>query len=220
MIIGLLHRFTENIGLKSMSNMHIFTNECNHLYCNKKIIFKSRSLRMSGPGRAFDKFGEGRAFDNCPGRAGRPGSLGVAGRKSLISPGVAGPGARVGDYPGPCQPCAAAPACASASQGQARQVPGTECKLLVGGNPASASYVPHLNRMGPPGRLGRCSFLRLEHDRSFELGIGRWLNLSSESVVRVSAMDAGAASAASLRPAARPPQAQHTRQVPCEELQD
>ena len=39
-----------------------------------------------------------------PGWAGRPGSLGVAGRGSLISPGVAGRGARVGDPPRPCQP--------------------------------------------------------------------------------------------------------------------
>ena len=38
---------------------------------------------MSGPGRSFDK---------CPGRAGRPGWLGVAGRGSLISPGVEGRG--------------------------------------------------------------------------------------------------------------------------------
>ena len=40
-MIGFLHRFTENIGLKSMSNIYIY---------------------MSWPGRAFDK---------CPGRAGR-----------------------------------------------------------------------------------------------------------------------------------------------------
>ena len=40
---------------------------------------------MSGPGRV------------CPDRAGRPGSLGIAGRGSLISPGVVGRGARVGD---------------------------------------------------------------------------------------------------------------------------
>ena len=52
-------------------------------------------LEMSGLGRAFDK---------CSGRAGRPGSLGVAGRGSLISPVVAGHGARVGDLPRPCQP--------------------------------------------------------------------------------------------------------------------
>ena len=37
-IIGFLHRFTENIGLKSMSNMHIYTNECIHLHCNKTIL--------------------------------------------------------------------------------------------------------------------------------------------------------------------------------------
>ena len=51
---------------------------------------KSRSCRagpeISGPGRTFDK---------CPGRAGRPGSLGVAGRGSLILPLVARRGARV-----------------------------------------------------------------------------------------------------------------------------
>ena len=39
---------------------------------------------MSGPDRA------------CPGRTGRPGSLGVAGRGSLILPGVAGRGAQPG----------------------------------------------------------------------------------------------------------------------------
>ena len=39
------------------------------------------------------------------GWAGRPGSLRVAGRGSLISPGVAGRGARVGDSSRPCQPC-------------------------------------------------------------------------------------------------------------------
>ena len=39
-----------------------------------------------------------------PGWAGRPGSLGVAGRGSLISPGVAGRRARIGDPPRPCQP--------------------------------------------------------------------------------------------------------------------
>ena len=43
---------------------------------------------MSGPGPAFDK---------CPGRAGRPGSLGIAGRGSLISLGAAGRGAQVRD---------------------------------------------------------------------------------------------------------------------------
>ena len=49
---------------------------------------------MSGPDRVF------------LGRAGRLGPLGVAGRGSLISPGVAGRagGARVGDPPRPCQP--------------------------------------------------------------------------------------------------------------------
>ena len=41
----------------------------------------------------------------CSGRAGRPGSLGVAGRGSLILRGVAGRGARVGDPPRPCQHC-------------------------------------------------------------------------------------------------------------------
>ena len=41
----------------------------------------------------------GPAFDKCPGWAGRPGSLGVAGRESLISTGVAGRRARVGDPP-------------------------------------------------------------------------------------------------------------------------
>ena len=40
-----------------------------------------------------------------PGWAERPGSLGVAGLGSLILPGVAGRGARVGDPPRPCQPC-------------------------------------------------------------------------------------------------------------------
>ena len=39
-----------------------------------------------------------------PGRAGRPGSLGVAGRGSLISPEVAGRGARVGDARDPAYP--------------------------------------------------------------------------------------------------------------------
>ena len=39
-----------------------------------------------------------------PGWAGRPGSLGFAGRGSLISPGVAGRGARDGDPPRPCLP--------------------------------------------------------------------------------------------------------------------
>ena len=43
----------------------------------------------------------------APGRAGRPGPLGVATRESLISPGVAGRGSRVGDPPRPCQPCRA-----------------------------------------------------------------------------------------------------------------
>ena len=43
-------------------------------------ISKSKSSETSGPGRAFDK---------CPGRAR---ALGVAGRVSLISPGVAGRG--------------------------------------------------------------------------------------------------------------------------------
>ena len=36
-IIGFLLCFIENNGLKSMANMHIFTNEWIHLYCNKKI---------------------------------------------------------------------------------------------------------------------------------------------------------------------------------------
>ena len=48
---------------------------------------------MSGPDRA------------CPGRAGRPGSIEIAGRESLISPGVAVRGTWVGDPPRPCQPC-------------------------------------------------------------------------------------------------------------------
>ena len=54
-------------------------------------------LEMSGPGRAFDK---------CQGRAGRPGSLRVAGRGSLVADftRVAGRGARFGDPPRPCQP--------------------------------------------------------------------------------------------------------------------
>ena len=39
-----------------------------------------------------------------PGWAGRPESLGVAGRWLLISPGVAGRGARVGNPRLPCQP--------------------------------------------------------------------------------------------------------------------
>ena len=46
---------------------------------------------MSGPDRI------------CPGRAGRPGSLGVRGRESLISPGVSGRWARVGDPPHPAK---------------------------------------------------------------------------------------------------------------------
>ena len=48
-----------------------------------------------------------RAGHKCPGRAGRPGSLGVAGRGSLISTGVADRGARVGD---PQRPCHTGPA--------------------------------------------------------------------------------------------------------------
>ena len=73
---------------------------------------------MSGPGRAFDK---------CPGRAGRPGSLGVAGRGSLISPGVAGRGARVGDPPRPCQPWRSdpCPAAVNVNTSTVRSGPGT-----------------------------------------------------------------------------------------------
>ena len=58
----------------------------------------------------------------APGRAGRPGPLGVATRESLISPGVAGRGSRVGDPPRPCQPCrkAGGPAAAGSVKGSAR----------------------------------------------------------------------------------------------------
>ena len=84
-IIGFLRRFTENIGLKSVSNMYIFTIQYIHLYCNQKIILNSQSLQMSWPGRALDK---------CPGRAGRPGSLWVTSRgarpRDPASPGVRG----------------------------------------------------------------------------------------------------------------------------------
>ena len=82
MIIGFLHCFTENIGLKSMLNMDIFTTEGIHLYCNQKKFPILKNVRV-GPGMS----GTDRA---CPGRAGS--SLGVAGRGSLISPGVAGRG--------------------------------------------------------------------------------------------------------------------------------
>ena len=54
---------------------------------------ESQSRQMQWPDREFDK---------CPARAGWPGSLGVAGRGSLISPGVARRATGVGNPRRPC----------------------------------------------------------------------------------------------------------------------
>ena len=88
-----------------MSNMYIFTNECIHLHYNQN-NFKIPILTnvWAEPGDRQISW-PGPTFDIHPGRAGRPGSLVVAGRGSLIPPGVAGRGARVGDPPRPCPPC-------------------------------------------------------------------------------------------------------------------
>ena len=91
-IIGFLHRFGKNVGLKSMSNMHVFTsNECIHLYCSqleKMIKIPILTNVRAGPG-----------IRKISGPGQRPESLGVAGCGSLFLPGVPGRGARVGDPP-------------------------------------------------------------------------------------------------------------------------
>ena len=68
MIIGFLHCFTKNIGLKSMVNMDVFTTEGIHLYCNQKKKLNPDPDKCPGWTR-YVRAGSGKSVPGrvCPG---------------------------------------------------------------------------------------------------------------------------------------------------------